>query len=80
MAMAAWSPVVQHQVGVRDLLIDTLANSVLGSSAALALAHQPDIQTIKILQETATGDSVAARHAQMALGLNREQLTGKTQP
>jgi hypothetical protein len=80
MAMAAWSPLVQHQVDVRDLLVETLADPGLGSSAALALAHQPDIQTIKILQETAAGDSAAAQRAQMALDLNRDRLIGERQP
>lgn len=79
-AMATWAPVVQHQPGIRDLLIDSLADADLGASAALALARQPDIQTIKILQDTANGDSIAAKRAQMALDLNRDRLVGETRP
>lgn len=74
MAIANWSPFVRYQTGVRDLLIDLLENPDLGSSAALALAHYSDIQTIWILKDAAYGDGVAARHAQMALDLNRDRL------
>jgi hypothetical protein len=80
MAMAAWSPRLRHQDSIRSLLIEKLADPELGASAALALAHQPDIQTIKILQDIAAGDSAAAQRAQMALDLNRNQLIGETQP
>lgn len=80
MAMAVWSPMLSHQDSIRSLLIEKLADPGLGASAALALAHQPDIQTIKILQDTAAGDSAAAKRAQMALDLNRDQLIGEPQP
>lgn len=80
MAIAAWAPRLRHDTVVRDLLVARLSDAELGASAALALAHQPDIQTIKILQDTAAGDSIAARRAQMALDLNRDQLTEGTRP
>ncbi len=75
-AMATWAPVVQYEPGTRDLLLASLADPELGASAALVLARQPDIQTIKILQDIATGDSIAATRAQMALDLNRDKLIG----
>lgn len=80
MAIAAWTPQLRHDMVIRDLLVAKLPDTELGASAALALAHQPDIQTIKILQDTASGNSIAARRAQMALDLNREQLNGDNQP
>ena len=79
-AMAAWAPIVQHEPGTRDLLIASLADPELGASAALIMARQPDIQTIKILQDTASGDSIAAKRAQMALDLNRDRLIGEERP
>jgi len=80
LAIAAWWPGLRHVDGARDLLIAKLADPELGSAAALALASQPDVQTIKFLQQTAQGDGLAARRAQMALDINREQLTGGTRP
>ena len=80
LAIAAWSPRLRHHTATRNLLVDLLADPELGSSAALALAQHPDIQTIKILQDTASGDSNAARRAQMALDINREQMTRGSQP
>jgi hypothetical protein len=80
LAIAAWSPQLVHRPETRDLLVDLLADPELGSNAALALAQQPDIQTIKILQDIASGDSIAARRAQMALDLNREQMIRGNQP
>ena len=80
MAIAAWTPQLRHDRVIRDLLVIKLQDSALGASAALALANQPNIQTIKILQDTASGNSIAARRAQMALDLNREQLNGDNQP
>ncbi len=80
LAMAAWWPRLRHEPEIRDLMIATLADPVLGASAALALARNPDIQTIRSLQDTASGDSPAARRAQMALDLNRAGLIGETQP
>lgn len=79
-AMAAWAPAVQHRAGIRDLLVESLADPGLGAGAALVLARQPDIQTIKVLQDTANGDSIAARRAQMALDLNRDRLVGEKRP
>jgi hypothetical protein len=61
-------------------MMDQLADPALGASAALALAQNPDIQTIRALQDTAGGDSDAARRAQMALDFNRARLTGELQP
>jgi len=80
LAIAAWWPRLEHDPPSRDLLVDTLADPALGASAALALAQNPDIQTIKILQDTAKGDSELARRAQMALDFNRARLLGSTHP
>ncbi len=77
LAIAAWWPRLRHEAAIRDLLVDKLADPALGAAAALALAQSPDIQTIKILQDTAGGDSVAARRAQMALDINRDRLVGE---
>jgi hypothetical protein len=77
LAIAAWWPGLRHAAAVRDLLTEKLANPELGSAAALALASQPDVQTIHVLQQIATGGDVAARRARMALDMNREQLTGE---
>jgi hypothetical protein len=79
LAIAAWWPGLRHAAGLRDLLIATLADPELGSAAALALAREPDVQTIKALQQTAQGDGLAARRAQMALAIDREQLAGGAQ-
>jgi hypothetical protein len=79
LAIAAWWPRLRHDPATRDLMVDTLADPALGAAAALALAQSPDIQTIKILQDTANSDSSAARRAQMALDLNRARLTGEIQ-
>lgn len=79
-AMAAWAAMVQHEPVIRDLLIASMADPEIGASAALVLARQPDIQTIKLLQDTARGDSIAARRAQMALDLNRDRLIAEERP
>ncbi len=79
LAIAAWWPRLRHEAAVRDLLVDKLADPALGAAAALALAQSPDIQTIRMLQETAGGDTVAARRAQMALDINRDQLVSEVQ-
>lgn len=85
LAIAAWWPRLRHDTQTRDLLVGLLADEELGTSAALALAQNPDIQTIKILQETAGqdragSDSNAARRAQMALDINRDLLIRELQP
>jgi len=80
LAIAAWWPRLSHEAVIRDLLVDQLADPALGASAALALAQGPDIQTIRILQDTASGNSAAAKRAQMALDLNRDHLLGEVQP
>ena len=80
LAIAAWWPGLRHEAALRNLLVEKLADPALGSAAALALAQSPDIQTIKVLQDTADGDSLAARRAQMALDFNRERLVGEVQP
>jgi hypothetical protein len=80
LAIAAWWPILKHDAATRDLLIKLLADPDLGASAALALAQSPDIQTIKALLDTAGGDTTAARRAQMALDINRDQLVGEVQP
>jgi len=80
LAIAAWWPRLSHNSASRDLMLDLLADPSLGASAALALAKNPDLQTIKALQDTADGESPSARRAQMALDLNRSQLTGGLQP
>lgn len=79
LAIAAWWPRLRHEAAIRDLLVDKLADPALGGAAALALAQSPDIQTIKALQDTASGNSTAARRAQMALDINRDQLIGEVQ-
>ena len=80
LAISAWWPRLSHDTASRDLLVVVLDNPELGASAALALAQNPDIQTLKILQDTADGDSSAARRAQMALDFSRDQLIGEVQP
>ena len=80
LAIAAWWPRLRHEAASRDLLVGLLADPALGSSAALALSQQPDIQTIKILQDIAGGGSDAARRAQMALDFNRNGLVGEANP
>jgi hypothetical protein len=80
LAIAAWWPGLKHVATVRDLLLEQLADPALGSAAALALAQSPDVQTVKLLQQTAAGNTLAARRAQLALAINREQLIGETQP
>jgi hypothetical protein len=77
LAIAAWAPRAQHDAGTRELLLETLAHPALGASAALALAQQPDIHTIRMLQAVAAGDSSAAKRAQMALDLHRDKLLGE---
>jgi hypothetical protein len=78
--IAAWWPRLSHHSSSRDLMLSLLDHPELGSTAALALAKNPDVQTIKALQDYADGDSTAARRAQMALDLNRSQLTGELRP
>ena len=80
LAIAAWWPSLGHNAVIRDLMVSTLSDPALGASAALALASDPDVQTIRALQQTADGDSPAARRAQMALDLNRSGLTGGMRP
>ncbi|MCW8924835.1 MAG: hypothetical protein OQJ84_01155, partial [Xanthomonadales bacterium] len=80
LAMAAWWPRLRHDPATRTLMIALLGDAGLGSSAVLALAQEPDIQTIKLLQDSAAGESVAAKRAQQALDLNRARLTGEARP
>ncbi len=80
LAISAWWPRLSHDTASRDLLVVLLNNPQLGASAALALAQNPDIQTLKILQDTAGGETAAAKRAQMALDFNRDQLIGEVQP
>ena len=80
LAIAAWWPRLKHQPATRDLMVDLLADPVLATSAVLALAQNSDIQTIRMLQQIASGDSSAARHAQMALDFNRDRLIGALRP
>ncbi len=79
LAIAEWWPQLQQDAQIRDLLLGTLNSPELGSAAALALANSPDLQTIRVLQQTASGDSVAARRAQSALDINRANLIGEVQ-
>ena len=79
LAIAAWWPRLRHEAAIRDLLVAKLDDPALGSTAALALAQSPDIQTIKVLQDIAGGNSIAARRAQMALTMNRDRLIGEVQ-
>lgn len=80
LAIAAWWPRLKHEASSRDALVDLLGDPALGASAVLALAQSPDVQTIKVLQDTADGDSNASKRAQMALDLSRERLAGEVQP
>ena len=80
LAIAAWWPQLRHDPATRDLMLSLLGDPLLGTSAALALAQNPDLQTIKALQDTAGGESSAARRAQMALDLNRSELIVVKQP
>ena len=80
LAISAWWPQLSHDAASRDLLVNLLDDPALGASAALALAKDPDIQTIKILQDTARGGTSAALRAQMALDFSRDQLIGEVQP
>lgn len=80
LAIAAWWPRLKHDPAARALMIGLLDDAGLGSSAVLALSQEPDIQTIKLLQDTAAGESGAAQRAQQALDLNREGLTREVQP
>lgn len=74
LAIAAWWPGLRHDAASRQLLLDKLSDPKLGSAAALALAGQPDIQTIRELQLIAAGDSMGARRAQLALNINHDGL------
>lgn len=78
--IAAWWPRLSHHSSTRDLMLSLLEDPNLGADAALALSKSPDLQTIKALQDYADGDSNSARRAQMALDLNRSQLTGGSRP
>jgi len=85
LAIAAWWPRLEHDAQIRDLLVGLLADPALGTSAALALAQNPDIQTLKILQDTASqdmagSDANAVRRAQLALDINRDLATRLLQP
>lgn len=77
LAIAAWWPSLRSDAATRQFLLDQLADPELGSSAALALANNPDIQTIRELQLIADGDSLAAKRAQLALKMNRDGLAGE---
>jgi len=79
LAIAAWWPSLRHDAASRQLLIDTLDDPALGSSAALALAKSPDVLTIRELQLIANGKSTAAKRAQLALGISRDGLIGEVQ-
>jgi len=80
LAIAAWWPRLSHDPEIRDLMVATLSDPALGASAALALAQNPDIQTIRVLQETARSESIAAKRAQMALDINRSGLAPGVRP
>jgi len=77
LAMAAWWPRLKHDPATRELLFKLLPDAELGSSAVLALSQEPDIQTIKMLQDAAMSDSVTSLRAQQALDLSRDVLTRK---
>lgn len=74
LAIAAWWPRLRNDAYSREIMLGLLADAELGSSAALALSHQPDVPTIKALKDTASGDSRAARQARRALDLSRASL------
>lgn len=77
LAISAWWPGLRHDAATRDLMVGLLTDPELGASAALALAKRPDMQTIKVLIDTAAMDSVAGQRAQMALDINRDRLVGE---
>lgn len=74
LAIASWGPILNSRAESRQLLLDTLADPELGSSAALSLANKPNIQTIRELQLLSEGLGLAARRAQLALQINRESV------
>lgn len=80
LAIAQWWPALQHDAATRQLLLNTLADVELGSAAALALAQNPDTQTINSLQDIAAGNTLAARRAQLALALNQSSLAVELRP
>jgi len=77
LAIASWWPALRNDAVTRQLLLDKLGDPALGSSVALALAKDPDIQTIRELQLIAAGDSATAQRAQLALNINRNSLIGE---
>jgi len=77
LAIASWWPALRNDAVTRQLLLDKLGDPALGSSVALALARDPDIQTIRELQLIAAGDSATAQRAQLALNINRNGLIGE---
>jgi hypothetical protein len=74
LAIAAWGPQLSSQPAIQQLLLDTLAEPTLGSSAALALANKPNIQTIRELQLLSNSEGLGAERARMALEINRKKL------
>ncbi len=76
LAIAAWWPALKHDESTRQLLLARLGHPTLGAAAALALAQDPDILTIRQLQLTAAGNSMASQRAQLALNISRESLHG----
>ena len=79
LAIAAWWPSLRHNAEARQLLLNKLDDNDLGGPVALALAQNPDVQTIRELQLIAEGQSVAARRAQLALSINRDLLVREVQ-
>ena len=74
LAIASWGAALTARPETHQLLLDTLADPELGSSAALALANKANIQTIRELQLLSQGDGLAARRARLALEINRESI------
>ena len=74
LAIAAWWPALRNDADSRQLMLENLPDPELGAPIALALAQNPDMQTIRELQLIAGGDSLAARRAQLALEVNRNDL------
>ncbi len=78
LAIAAWWPALRHETAAQRLLLDHLADPVLGEAAALALAQAPDAATIRALQNLAAGESAAAVRARLALDVNRNTIATET--
>lgn len=79
LAIASWWPTLKSDNPTLQFVIGKLDDPQLGSSIALALARNPDTNTIKTLQQIAEGNSVAAKRARLSLSINRHGLNPEVQ-